>query len=556
MPVSRVAPAAPQPRPHAARAAAHVEDGPDRPRQRVDDVVARVRVVAVARARGARLAAAAWHTAAMPRSVLIVTEDRVGEMLGGAAIRALRDRALAHRRGRRDARRARHRAARPSAGAARAVRAGDPRPLRGLFRDADVVIMRPPNPVVAGWLRASKARDRLRPLRSAAARHPRGAGVVLARAAAVLAHDRARPLPRGAAHRPPLHLQREAPARPLPGRAARLAPHPARRLRAPTRRSAPSSTRVPFGIPSEPPRRVAGAGPRARFPAIGEDAQIVLWNGGIWNWLDPCTAVAATVKAAERCPRVRLVFMFARGASTAQSGARRAPPATLAERLGALDRLVFFNEDRDPVRGARDLAAGCRLHHLDPPRPPRGQLLLPHAAARLLLGGRAGGLHRRRRAERADRALRRRGDRAATATPTRVADGIVEVLGRGREAYRERLLAAGAELAWPQVVEPLRRIVQLPGPPRALGDPWARRLSRPVQRGRAAAIRLTRAALGALSGGAARPVRARQVLECARVTPDPARNAGRRVARRRPRARRLLPRLRRRRAAHAAHRPA
>ena len=34
----------------------------------------------------------------------------------------------------------------------------DPRPLRQLFRDADVVIMRPPNPVVAGWLRASKAR--------------------------------------------------------------------------------------------------------------------------------------------------------------------------------------------------------------------------------------------------------------------------------------------------------------------------------------------------------------------------------------------------------------
>ncbi len=44
---------------------------------------------------------------------------------------------------------------------------------------------------------------------------------------------------------------------------------------------------VPFGIPSEPPQRVAGAGPRARSPAIGEDAQIVLWNGGIWNWLDP-----------------------------------------------------------------------------------------------------------------------------------------------------------------------------------------------------------------------------------------------------------------------------
>jgi glycosyltransferase involved in cell wall biosynthesis len=77
-----------------------------------------------------------------------------------------------------------------------------------------------------------------------------------------------------------------------------------------------------------------------------------------------------------------------------------------------------------------------------------------------------------------------------------VADAMVEVLGRGPAAYRERLGAEGADLGWPTVTEPLRRIVQLPGPPRALGDPWARRLSRPVQRGRAAAIRLMRGLRG------------------------------------------------------------
>src|SRR5688572_13949275 len=35
---------------------------------------------------------------------------------------------------------------------------GDPRPLRGLIRDADVVVSRPPGPVVSRWLRASGAR--------------------------------------------------------------------------------------------------------------------------------------------------------------------------------------------------------------------------------------------------------------------------------------------------------------------------------------------------------------------------------------------------------------
>jgi hypothetical protein len=81
-----------------------------------------------------------------------------------------------------------------------------------------------------------------------------------------------------------------------------------------------------------------------------------------------------------------------------------------------------------------------------------------------------------------------------------LADGIVTVLDRGRTAYHDRLQAAGADLVWPSVVEPLRRMVQLLGPPRALGDPWARRAARPLHRGRSAAIRLMR---GAFNGAAA-----------------------------------------------------
>ena len=114
---------------------------------------------------------------------------------------------------------------------------------------------------------------------------------------------------------------------------------------------------VPFGIPSEPPEPGEGAGPRGHFPGIGEDAQIVLWNGGIWNWLDPVTAVAGAVKAAERNPRVRLVFMFAGGALEERASTREARAAhALARRLGALDRFVFFNEQGVPFTDAR---RGC-----------------------------------------------------------------------------------------------------------------------------------------------------------------------------------------------------
>src|SRR5215207_7458532 len=95
----------------------------------------------------------------MPRSVLVVTDDRLGETLGGAAIRAyeiarsLRDVA--------DVTLAGPGTEPPGLAPARHVpfEPGDPRALRGLFREADVVIMRPPNPVVASWLRASNARS-------------------------------------------------------------------------------------------------------------------------------------------------------------------------------------------------------------------------------------------------------------------------------------------------------------------------------------------------------------------------------------------------------------
>jgi glycosyltransferase involved in cell wall biosynthesis len=84
------------------------------------------------------------------------------------------------------------------------------------------------------------------------------------------------------------------------------------------------------------------------------------------------------------------------------------------------------------------------------------------------------------------------GVRVPYGDPDAAADGIVQVLGAGRESYRDRLIAARPEHVWPRVIEPLEHLVQLPGPPRALGDPWARRLSMPARRARSSAIRFAR----------------------------------------------------------------
>ena len=429
----------------------------------------------------------------MPRNVLVVTEDRVGEMLGGAAIRAYEiARALTDV--------AEVTLAAPGtepSGLAPARHVPydleDPRPLRGLFRDADLVIMRPPNPLVAGWLRASGTRivyDICDPLPlnilEAQASSPRERQLFWHTVALdhfldalhaghhfICSGRRQRDLYLGALL------------------ASRLI-HPAAYAADPSFRT--FLERVPFGVPSEPPRRVEGAGPRARLPALGEDAQIVLWNGGIWNWLDPVTAVEATIKAAERCPRVRLVFMFARGGDGPEQRAER-DAHEAARRLGALDRLVFFNETAIPYneRASWLLEADCfvstHLDHLEAGFSFRTRLLdcfwvgVPAVCT--------AGDEVSERIEACNG-----GVTAPFGDVDVVAEGLVEVLERGRESYRERLLAAGADMTWPQVVEPLRRIVQLQGPPSALGDPWVRRLSRPVQRGRAAAIRVIRRVRG------------------------------------------------------------
>jgi glycosyltransferase involved in cell wall biosynthesis len=429
----------------------------------------------------------------MPRSVLVVTEDRVGKMLGGAAIRAYEiARALTDVA---DVTLAAPGTEPSGLAPARHVpyRLEDPRRLRGLFRDADAVIMRPPNPLVAGWLRASKTRivyDICDPLPlnilEAQASSPRERQLLWQTVALdhfldalhaghhfICSGTRQRDLYLGALL------------------ASRLI-HPAAYAADPSFRT--FLERVPFGIPSEDPQRMDGAGPRACLSALGEDAQIVLWNGGIWNWLDPVTAVEATVKAAERCPRVRLVFMFARGGDGPEQRAER-DAREVAQRLGALDRLVFFNKSDIPYRERAtwlldaDCVISTHFDHLEAGFSFRTRLLdcfwagVPAVCT--------SGDEVSERIEACDGGVTVPfGDAEA------VADGLVEVLERGRESYRERLLAGGADMVWPTVVEPLRRIVQLPGTPRALGDPWARRLSRPVQRGRAAATRVMRRVRG------------------------------------------------------------
>jgi glycosyltransferase involved in cell wall biosynthesis len=221
---------------------------------------------------------------------------------------------------------------------------------------------------------------------------------------------------------------------------------------------------VPFGLPREPAVATGAGGPRRRFAsAIGPDDEIVLWNGGLWPWLDPETAIRAVGLLAQRRPQVRLVFMGAARQLPAQRTAERA--RAVAAELGLLDRVVLFNDEWVPYEQRADwlLEAACALSthddHLETRFAFRTRLLdcfwarLPVVCT--------GGDDLGRLIER-----ERLGAVVGPRVPEAAAAALEAVLDAGRDAFAPRLEAAANRFTWNAVAEPLRRMLAAPPPPR------------------------------------------------------------------------------------------
>lgn len=245
---------------------------------------------------------------------------------------------------------------------------------------------------------------------------------------------------------------------------------------------------VPFGLPAEPARASGAGGPRERFAeAIGRSDEIVLWNGGLWPWLDPDTAIRAAGRLSERRSRVRLVFMGAASQLPARRTAERA--RTLAAELGLLDRIVFFNDGWVPYEQRADwlLQAGCALSthedHVETRFAYRTRLL-DCLWARLPIvcsgGDDLGTMVERERL----------GTVVAPGDVEGTAAALEKVLAAGRSAYEPRLAAAADRQTWSHVAEPIRSFLAGPPPPRA-----GRRALRPAQIGRTGAYLAARRAL-------------------------------------------------------------
>ena len=409
---------------------------------------------------------------ARPR-VLLITLDRVGERMAGAAIRAWE---LAHvLSAHADVTLAAAEIRSVSSDAVALVEcaANSTSALRDRVMAADVVVAQPQWPVIAGWMHRSGARvvydlydpETLETLELFADRP------LQRRMWVHLTLDRLHDALRGGHH----FLCASEKQRDL-----WLGALYAQRLIGPDAYDRDPSFRsvidvVPFGLPADAVPAASGSPIRAAFPAIGPDDEIVLWNGGIWNWLDPACAVRALELLAERRPRARLVFM----GGTDHPAARRASEEArrAASAAGMLDSRVFFNTRWVPYEQRADwlLEATCAVtthrEHLETRFAFRTRLLDCFWAGLPVVCTEGDELSERVRRERLGEAVPP-GDAAA------LADALERVLAAGRGSYAGALATIAEELAWPRVAAPLVRFataIERPSPlGGALRRPWRR----------------------------------------------------------------------------------
>jgi glycosyltransferase involved in cell wall biosynthesis/GT2 family glycosyltransferase len=217
---------------------------------------------------------------------------------------------------------------------------------------------------------------------------------------------------------------------------------------------------VPFGIPSAAPERTRPA-VKGVIPGIATDDKVVLWAGGLWNWVDPLTLLRALHRLRARRPEIKALFLGVRHPNPdigAMEMAERA--VALAHELDLYERSAFFidwvpYDERQNYLLESDV--GVSLHHpgVEAQFAFRTRVLdyfwcgLPMVLSR---GDELAAL-----VEREALGLTvPEGDVGA------VAEAITQLLDAAPDDRRARFAAVRSELSWSRIIEPVRRFCRTP----------------------------------------------------------------------------------------------
>lgn len=220
---------------------------------------------------------------------------------------------------------------------------------------------------------------------------------------------------------------------------------------------------VPTGLPHTPPAHRRSM-VRSVVPGIGMEDVVIVWSGGLWDWMDPLTLIAAMPTVAARHPCVRLVFLAGQHPGAIQAMAMPDRARAAAHASGLLDRHIFFYDqwvpydERADVLLEADLAVYLHRPHLETRYAAVRSRMLDHLWAGLpsvvSAGDAAADL-----VERHDL-----GRVIPSATPDAVADALLALLNdparRARCAHNARQLAQ--QFTWQHTAAPLIQFCQHP----------------------------------------------------------------------------------------------
>jgi glycosyltransferase involved in cell wall biosynthesis len=130
---------------------------------------------------------------------------------------------------------------------------------------------------------------------------------------------------------------------------------------------------VPFGIPPTPPRRSPATPPVLKgVGPVRPSDKVILWGGGIWDWLDPLTLVRAFARLAATRVDAHLVFLGTTPPNASAPAMRMVSETRAqAEALGLAGSRIHFREgwvpyaERGSVLLEADVGVTTHIQHLE-----------------------------------------------------------------------------------------------------------------------------------------------------------------------------------------------